>query len=374
MKGTAGRNINVNFRLLQASAAALLLISTSAAAGSVEPAPAKPISGPWDAGKFTFASHEADTRKSLSGIACSAPKGTESTCLVVFDEGEEARFVAVGSDGYKIDNDPVVLGHSGKELDAESAATDGTYYYVSGSHSVNRKSCESNPASRRVIRFLVDPETGKAKREGAALAGFKDTDALWTLMASLPDFKDHVGERMCLGTEAPLNPVAPNLQGRQGVNIEGMTADKGKLHFGFRGPVKDGIAPILTVDAKGLFEGIDPQARVTMLHVGKGRGIRDLTRTESGIFVLAGPDDDRANDKSGWIVALWDGVPGATEVVQLDVRATLDLAGVVRPHCDKEIKPEAIMILPGPADKLEAVIMSDGMCDGGPLKFSVRPQ
>jgi hypothetical protein len=248
MKGTAGRNINVNFRLLQASAAALLLISTSAAAGSVEPAPAKPISGPWDAGKFTFASHENKTRKSLSGIACSAPKAAESTCLVVFDEGEEARFVAVGSDGYKIDNDPVVLGHSGKELDAESAATDGIFYYVSGSHSVNRKSCESNPASRRVIRFLVDPQTGKAKRDGAELAGFKETDALWTLMASLPDLKDHVGERMCLGTEPPSKPPAdaPKLQGRQGVNIEGMAADNGKLHFGFRGPAKDGVAPILT--------------------------------------------------------------------------------------------------------------------------------
>jgi hypothetical protein len=111
-----------------------------------------------------------------------------------------------------------------------------------------------------------------------------------------------------------------------------------------------------------------------MLHVGKGRGIRDLTKAESEILVLAGPDDDSANDKSGWIVARWDGVTGGTEAVQLDVRSTLDLTDIVRPTCDEEIKPEAIMILPGPADKLEAVIMSDGMCDGGPLKFSMRPQ
>jgi hypothetical protein len=339
---------------------------------SAEPPSVKPIGGPWDAGKFSFASHEAKTRKSLSGIACLPPKGAESTCLVVFDEGEEARFVTVGSDSYKIDNDAVVLGHSGGELDAEAAATDGTFYYVSGSHSAKRKSCASNPASRRVIRFLVDPATGKAKRDGAALAGFSDKDTLWKLMASLPELRDHVGEKMCLGTEPP--PDAPDLKGLRGVNIEGMTADKGKLHFGFRGPVKDGVAPVLTVDAKALFEGTDPQARVTMLQVGKGRGIRDLTKTESGIFVLAGPDDDSANDKSGWIVALWDGVAGGTGVVQLDVRATLDLTGIVRPSCDDEIKPEAIMILPGTADKLEAVIMSDEMCDGGPLKFSLRPQ
>jgi hypothetical protein len=360
------------FKLLGASAAALLLTSVCVAAQSIEPAPVKPTGGPWDAGKFTFASHENKTRKSLSGIACFAPKAAESTCLVVFDEGAEARFVAVRSDGYKIDSDPVVLGQAGDELDAEAAATDGTFYYVSGSHSAKRGTCDSNPASRRVIRFMVDPQTGKAKREGAALAGFKDTDALWKLMASLPQLRDHVGEKMCLGTEPP--PDAPTLKGLRGVNIEGMAADKGKLHFGFRGPAKDGIAPILTVDANGLFDSADPQARVTMLHVGAGRGIRDITKTEAGIVVLAGPDDDSANSDKGWIVVLWDGVDGGTQVVKPKPLATLDLSSVALRNCDKELKPEAIAIIPGAADKLEAVIMSDGMCDGGPLKFSIPLQ
>jgi hypothetical protein len=108
-----------------------------------------------------------------------------------------------------------------------------------------------------------------------------------------------------------------------------------------------------------------------MLHVGTGRGIRDMTKTEAGIVVLAGPDDDSANSNSGWIVALWDGVDGGPQAVKPKPLATLDFSGVVLRDCDKELKPEAITILPGTADKLEAVIMSDGMCDGGPLRFSI---
>ena len=73
-------------------------------------------------------------------------------------------------------------------------------------------------------------------------------------MASLPELKDHVGDNMCLGTEAPEEGPHP---GKRGVNIEGLAIKGGRLFFGFRGPAVDGTAKILAVDADALFSGAD---------------------------------------------------------------------------------------------------------------------
>jgi hypothetical protein len=153
---------------LRVSCATLLLATVYAQTGLAQVAPdVKPLNGPRDSGKFTFASHGNKIRKSVSGISCTAKAGADPICLVAFDEGVEARFVVLGADGYGIDNEPVVLRKSDAELDAEAAATDGEYYYVTGSHSAKRSTCESNPESQRVIRFSVDPASGKALRAKA---------------------------------------------------------------------------------------------------------------------------------------------------------------------------------------------------------------
>jgi hypothetical protein len=350
------------------SFAALLLATVYAQTALAQAVPdVKPLSGPWEGGKFTFAAHEKKIRKSLSGISCTTKEGAGPTCLVAFDEGVEARFVVLGPDGYLIDNDPVILRKEDAELDAEAVATDGKYYYVAGSHSAKRSTCESNPGSRRLIRFSIDPATGKALRVGGTLAGYDDIDELWRVMASVPELRDHVGEGMCLGTEPP--PDARSLKGRRGINIEGLAARGGKLHFGFRGPVQNGTAPILSVNTEELFRRADSRPHVTTLFVGEGRGIRDMTTFKGGILVLAGPDDDEANQERRWTVSLWDEAANGAGVVRPKVLAMLDLSGVALRDCDKEIKPEAIAVVDSSSDHVDVVVMSDGMCDGGPLKF-----
>ena len=97
-----------------------------------------------------------------------------------------AHYIELSSDGYRVVNDELNLRDSIDELDAESAATDGTYYYVAGSHSPNRGNCKEDPGSRHVIRFRVDAETGKAQFKNGKLAGYSDTTALWPLMGRLP--------------------------------------------------------------------------------------------------------------------------------------------------------------------------------------------
>ncbi|HEY5798513.1 MAG TPA: DUF3616 domain-containing protein [Bosea sp. (in: a-proteobacteria)] len=341
----------------------MLLLSLSCSlGGAAEPPALKPTSGPLDAGNgFAFANEEKKTRRSLSGIACPAASKAPGLCLAVFDEGGEARYLTIDGGALRPDAERVVLIPGQIELDGEAAATDGTFYYVAGSHSAKRSDCKTNRQSRHLIRFKVDPDTGRAKRDGAdKLADFTDTGALWTLMGGFRPLKAYVGDGMCLGTKPP---------GKNGVNIEGMAARDGRLFFGFRGPVgKDG-AKILSVNAKALFEGGDADPKLFTVALEKGRSVRDLLAVSDGILMLAGPDDNEANEKLSFTVSRWNGKEGKENVKPL---ARLDLSGVKLRDCDKETKPEAIAVLgEKPGQPYEAVIFSDGMCDGGALRFSI---
>ncbi|MCX7277759.1 MAG: DUF3616 domain-containing protein [Burkholderiales bacterium] len=310
------------------------------------------------------------TRQSLSGIACSLNAAQERVCLMAFDEGEQASFAKLGSNSLQPLPEPVVLRSGDGELDAEGAATDGQYFYVTGSHSAKRSSCKSNPDSRHVLRFQRDPATGLALRTAdGALAGYADSGRLWDILQAQPALAAHVGERKCLGAEPP--PDAPALQGQRGINIEGLAVRAGRLYFGFRGPTQDGQAGVLAVDSQALFQGDDAHPALTQLVLGSGRGVRDMLAVSDGFLVLAGPDDDPSHQNSvDWTVSWWDGQPSKSPVTPR-VLATLDLRAVQLRSCDKELKPEAITLLAETPQAYQLLVLSDGMCDGGALTFSV---
>lgn len=356
---------------------ALMAVAATAFAGAARAAEV-PLVAPegsvWSSGTgFDFDTRRNKTRRSVSGIAC--PKDADAsgrrTCLVAFDEGVEARFAVVGPDRIAPLPERLVLRSGGGELDAEGAALDVDLFYLTGSHSAKRSSCASNPASRHVVRFQRDPKTGGAARDSSGkIVRYAEGGArLWELMRDIPSLGPYVGEGKCLGTEAPED--APGLKGQRGVNIEGLAAYHGRLSFGFRGPAIDGRAPILELDADGLFEEGKPlNPRVTQIDVGSGRGIRDLLATEDGLIILAGPDDDTANANVGWLLGVWNGQ--ANEGVGRPTwLARLKLDGLVRPSCDEEIKPEAVAILSRTTTILAILVLSDGMCDGGPLRFNI---
>jgi len=226
-----------------------------------------------------------------------------------------------------------------------------------------------------VLRFRLDPATGRALRSpgGGALADQADTGRLWPIMQAQPELAPHVGERKCLGSEPP--DEAPSLAGQQGVNIEGLAAQGGRLYFGFRGPALKGVALVLAIDADALFDrqaARDPKATVTRLALGPNRGIRDMVAVKTGVLLLAGPDDSRASQGAGWVVAWWDGRSDAEgRVVQPRILAALDLGGVKLRKCDKELKPEAMTVLEETPAAYKLLVLSDGLCDGGPLAFTV---
>lgn len=103
---------------------------------------------PWRVSPSVFP--QPKQRANVSGFVC-APNAPEF-CLAVTDEGHEAAFVRL-TDGQLTPGAPFSLPIAADEFDAEGAAADGEFFYIVGSHSVKRKSCEDHLANRTVLRF-----------------------------------------------------------------------------------------------------------------------------------------------------------------------------------------------------------------------------
>jgi len=318
--------------------------------------PALPVDPP-----FSF--DKKKTRQSASGIAC-APSGANSRCLVVFDEGTKAQFAWLGPKRLQPIGPPIDLTGADGEMDAEGAAVSGDVFYVLGSHSVKRESCKPNPASRVLVRFKAQaPNDAPAVIESRA----KST-RLWDLMLKDPYLRLHA--EGCLGDGK--GGSAEQLQRRPGINIEGLAVSGGRLYAGFRGPSEDGTAPVFSVDAQALFDGTDAAPALHRLALGPHVGIRDMAAASRSLLLLLGPDDHDAGANARWSVAEWQPAGAAEQNPQprrlavLDIRKS-DLGGV----CSEAIKPEALAILDESTTRYRIVVLSDGVCDGGPLMFDI---
>jgi uncharacterized protein DUF3616 len=342
--------------------AAALISALPYAIAAADPPHKAPENITWSTGNgFAFGKKPQKTRESLSGIACPPPTGTGRRCIAAFDEGVEAWYVTIDKTSFTPEADRVVLLVGGEELDAEGAARDGNTVYVTGSHSPSRKPCAPRPDSRHVVRFTVDEQTGKAKlTPGGMPADLKDDKGnLWTFMNHNEVLGKFVGNKKCLGK--------PD----HAVNVEGLAAKDGTLYFGFREPAQDQNTYILPVKADELFSSAGiTRAEPIRIRVGPGSGIRDMLAVPAGFLLLIGPDDDDAKDV-GWRVAAWDGSASSGP----KVLATLNLDGVPPRPCPSrdttDRKPEAMTLLEGGSDFYRLLILSDGMCDGGPMSFVI---
>ena len=192
----------------------------------------------------------------------------------MFDEGGEARYAMI--DGTRMMPQPerIVLLAGNGELDAEGAASDSRFAYVTGSHSRKRDPCVANPDSRNVYRLALQSD-GRVQPSPPPV---NDQGRLWRLMSASPVLGPFVDK--CLGKDG------------HGINIEGLAVRNDQLYFGFREPAQDRTAYILRVAAGALFEGGDLAPRLFTLEAGKASGIRDLLAVPEGLLVLVGPDDD----------------------------------------------------------------------------------
>ncbi|CAN7552634.1 DUF3616 domain-containing protein [Pseudorhodoferax sp. LjRoot39] len=336
-------------------AAFLLALAGSlfGAAATAQPARVAPVGAPWPAGAgFVFDQHGAKTRRSVSGIACGLDEGGHRVCLLAFDEGTQARFARLGDGVLQPLPERIDLGTRGKELDAEGAAIDGDFFYVTGSHAVKRKDCKPNPGSGYVLRLQRDARTGLLA--GAGDAAIQRSQRLRALLEADPALKARLGPGKCLG--------------EGGLDIEGLAVHGGRLHFGLRGPTDGADAFIVSVDAQAFFSGAPAALVLTRVPVGVGLGLRDMAATGQGLLLLVGPDDRASHAGLGWAIWSWDGGDPGLPPKAL---AQLDLGQVALRACDKETKPEGLTVLQASAHAYRVLVLSDGMCDGGPLLFDV---
>lgn len=332
--------------------ACLAILAAQPVAAKMEKvAPEGPI---WDTSPgfdFPDADKPKKMRRALSGIACADKVNEPLRCIAVFDEGGEARYALVDGTHFVPQPERIVLRATG-ELDAEGAASDGEFVYVTGSHSRKRKGCAANPDSRQVYRLAVRPD-GRLEPSSQPV---DDKGRLWRMMSTntvLGPFVD-----TCLGKEG------------HGINIEGLAARNDQLYFGFREPAKDRTAYILRVASRALFEGGDLTPRLfTVVDVGKASGIRDLLAVPEGLLVLVGPDDD-SKENIPWWIGFWDGNDAGGEI-KLRPLAELKLPEVGGHACHEEVKPEAMTLLTDGPDFRRILILSDGLCDGGPLSYRI---
>jgi len=229
---------------------------------------------------------------------------------------------------------------------------DGRFAYVTGSHSRKRDPCVANPDSRHVYRLTLQSD-GRVQQSPPPV---DDQGRLWDVMSADPVLGPFVDK--CLGKDG------------HGINIEGLAARNGQLYFGFREPARDKTAYILRAAAGTLFDGGDLASKLFTLDVGKASGIRDLLAVPDGILVLVGPDDDSQKNVPWWI-GFWDG-GDASPHITLRQPAELELPKVSGDDCQKEMKPEAMALLADGPDFRRILVLSDGMCDGGPLAFRIR--
>jgi hypothetical protein len=127
----------------------------------------------------------------------------------------------------------------------------------------------------------------------------------------------------------------------------------------------------MSVNSDALFRGGDAHQHLFPIKVGTGRAIRDMITVSDDFLILAGPYDDASNEKVGWVVARWDGQDTSGDW-QTKTPGFLDLNGMYKRPYDHKLKPEALMLVAEkPGEPYQAVIFPDGMCDGGPLRFTI---
>lgn len=311
-----------------------------------------------------FRSGEGAVATDLSGIASAAPLGRRRRkCLVVDNEGLFAQFATLDLDAGTLtagalvpllpaDRDAIEAvgtapdnGDPGPDryiLDGEGVAWLGPHYYVTGSHS---------------IHDWVNPDGKKRAdyRRSAHLVARVTRDG------TRPELSYRLNELLReRKTFAPYFLKSPDK--RDGINIEGLAAWRQRLYFGFRTPVIDGKALLLSVRAAALFTaGADLDARTIRVPLGHGVGIRDLAMLPDGrLLILSGPSSDATE---GFAIHLFD-----------RKRDTVQRLGVLSPIDGDKVEGLLLAGYAPTADGgavAELLVLSDHPANGRPRLFSL---
>lgn len=290
----------------------------------------------------------------LSGVA----RATSRHALVVADESHEVqpgildltKRTLQAADPVRL---PLQAGKEGKkkpEADLEAVAWNpaDSCYYVIGSHGAGKKKGDYQASRHAVFRIPFD--TAKGRIDVSSIG-----------RASLTPVIENIAE---------LRPFVHRPLQQNGLNIEGLTARDGRLWIGLRAPNVAGNAFILEVDPQELF-GSGAGAEVHMIHLGRGRGIRELAAVSDGLLILAGnapaeaskrfPESEATGPDRTFTLHHW--VPGR------------DSATLIARLPASDGKAEGLMVLGEQSTSIRVLVVSDGIPGGGPRAFVLaRPR
>ena len=196
----------------------------------------------------------------LSAISCMK----KDLCMVASDETNALQVVSVENNIVKLIN-TISLGKFKKENDLEGLTHDGTYFYAVGSHALSRKKNKYQPSRYKIFRILLDDE------------------------GSLIQLK--VKSLESLLSKSKLSNYLKKSTKRNGINIEGLASDRGLLYLGFRSPVLNGKAQILSFSTKNFWDNDDHLSSLLTIDVGQSRGIRSFEIRNGEFFIVAGPSE-----------------------------------------------------------------------------------
>ncbi len=217
------------------------------------------------------------------------------------------------------------------ELDLEgvTSSAEEKVWFATGSHSVARKTGEVQTDRRGVYRITKDGR----RVTSASLVRLVESDEV---------LRDSLGKATNQG----------------GLDIEGIAKRGEFLWFGLRAPNVAGQACVIQVGARELFTDESRAAhRRHLLALGEGFGIRDITATQDGFLLIAGPSgtDESAE---GFSLYFWAGPDGSLiRVGDIPVQNTG--------------KAEALLVLDETVLEISVLVFFDGAPDGAPLELKL---
>jgi hypothetical protein len=346
-------------RLLSAALAVLTLLVSGGLGHAASDVPMLEPKTVYPTPAQNLTSDEDEIATDVSGIACIAGNDGLDNCLIVNDEDQFAQFVEFRNRrlvaGARIrligNNSDLPIGTapqeqacsagSGKfkDLDGEAVSYANGYFYVIGSHGCSRKKNRFHPSAFLLVRIAAD---GRQRPQA--------TYRLSEVLRNAGTVRDY---------------FAKDLNGANGLNIEGLAVAGDDVFVGLRGPAIGDSAFIVRAKLASLFDenaDLSVPQEPWRLKLGEATGIRDLAIFDDGrLLILAGPAQDQDIPFSLFMTAGTFGTP-AVPIANLQ---TVKVDGAIG-------KAEALRIVSSDGQTLRIAVFFDGLENGGGREYEVR--
>lgn len=213
----------------------------------------------------------------ISAISCIS----KSLCLIASDETNELQLVNIENDKLKVFKKSIKLGNFKKENDIEGLTNDGKYFYAVGSHGLSRKKDHYQISRYQIFKIEIG-------RNGKVIS---------VINANLESI---------LKNTKKLSPYFKKSLKKNGLNIEGLAFYNNNLYLGFRGPIINGKAQVLSFDSKLFWERKLVNPKLVEIDLGNERGIRSIEIKNDKFYIIAGNNDKQKYETSELVISNLD--------------------------------------------------------------------